>query len=152
MRDNKRSVKGRHRQFWSESENLGYPCSIHNPWKMFQTIWYWFINQFVNLFNENFATPIVLWWHSYNKKFSVQEDQFYCKFCKSIPYGLKHVKNTKPPTCWWRFWLFCDVEDINTSYHTKYDQILSMNVACNQKCPIVSKCRPPPPIYLQNDW
>ena len=58
-------------------------------------------------------------------------------FCKSIPNGLKRVKNTKSAKL-----NFCrspvpaaggrpilPLENVNTSYHTEFHQILSINVA-----------------------
>ena len=58
-------------------------------------------------------------------------------FCKSIPNGLKRVKNTKSAKL-----NFCrspvpaaggrpilPLENVNTSYHTEFHQILTINVA-----------------------
>ena len=59
------------------------------------------------------------------------------KSCKSTPNGLKRVKNMKPakpnfyrspvPAAGGRPIL--PLENVNTSYHTEFHQILSINVA-----------------------
>ena len=48
-------------------------------------------------------------------------------FCKSIPNGLKRVKNMKPPTSRrWRFRPILPLENVNTSYHTEFHHSINL--------------------------